>query len=513
MPGYAPKVVLAPFPPAITEAEARAASSHHERKYIIEKLIEASSFLIKLNGETNIFGRNKNDPYKASLKTLHDRLHAGRPAISPVPKFAKNASRLRAVIALRARDPPEVNSRPLEDFEDLYYASLARMLDMMHTLNVRVASGFNEVTEKLYANGPTIADAHAMLTKQWITLNDPALVRPIDEAVRWCRYETVYEAITTDYEAGNFTREQADSLIEELHNQPDKPGIAWLGAWSPAMIGAWLEEKYRILLQVEKDEHERQIKENHERLAKQKEERRVKDKQESLLKDMHQREMLMRTKVNKTTKSTRSLRSLIKRPSVDKAMNSLEAHLDKAINDLEAHLDQLQVSDGRKSVQSDEQYGRPQWNSKQRYAACPVPRWVIPQEDQVYYKDTHLEIFEKVHIDKVGMSRVPLYLRIQNQSVMEQERRQLSQQLHIRLAEYKRIEDERVRIEEERIRIAEEKAWELRIARVAEYQQYLRRKASPAARQHMSATINNARRVHSGETEGYDADGDYKMGV
>jgi hypothetical protein len=480
MPGYAPQVALAPFPPAITEADARAARTHHEKEYIIEKLIEASSFLIELNGKTNIFGHSKNDPYKASLKTLYDRLHAGRPALSPLPKFARNPSRLRAVIALRAIDPPAVDSRPLEDFEDLYYALLGRMLDMMHLLNIRVGSGFNQVSDKLYADGPTIADTHAMLTKQWITFNDPALVRPLDEAVRWCRFEAVYEAITTDYKAKTFTREHAESLIEELHNQPDKPGITWLGAWSPAMICAWLEEKYHILLQVEKEEHERQIKENHERIARENEQRRAKDKQEQILREMHQRQMLARTKVNKTTRSNRSLRSL------NRAMSNLEAHLDKAIVDLNAHFDQLQVG---KPVQPAEQPERPQWNAKQRYADCPLPRWVIPQEDQVYYKDTHSETFVPVYIDNVGMTRVPLYLRIQNQPAMEQERLQLSEQLHIRVAEHKRIE--------------EENAWQLKFERVARYQQYLRSRASPAARQHISATFSNGHR--------YDNEGDYKM--
>jgi hypothetical protein len=308
MPGYIPKAVLTPFPPAITEAAARAASAIYEREYIVHSLTGLSGYLVDMDDLTKIFGPSKHDPFRPSLKTLYDRLYAGYPTISPLPGMAKDTSQLRKTLTIRTRKP--VSFRPLEDFEDLYYASLARMQDMTQTLNVRLASGFNKVTDKLFDNGPTIAEMHATLTEHWGIMNDPSLVCALDCAVRQSRVNKLYEAITTELEANVITQDDADELFTDLYNSKDKAeGLAWIAAWSPAMIGAWLEEKYRVLMHVEKKEQKRQ----HDRYNK----------------EMQRRSRLAKTRVTKSTKSTRSLRSPIRRSSLEKMVQEVEAELAK----------------------------------------------------------------------------------------------------------------------------------------------------------------------------------------
>lgn len=260
MPGYAPKAVLTPFTPAFTEAAVRGTHSAYEPEYIVRNLVELSSYLVSLAEHTNFFGTTRHDPYSPSLKTLYDRLNAGHLALSPLSSISKDATRLRQTLGERVRNP--ILSRPLEDFEDLYYAVLARMQDMVHTLNVRLASGFNKVNDQLFDNGPCITDLHASLVEYWTILNDPACARALDDAIRQARVDRLYEEINTELESSVITQTDAQKLLEDLFQSKDTTdGLAWIGGWSPAMIGAWLEEKYRVLLSIEKDEDERRERE------------------------------------------------------------------------------------------------------------------------------------------------------------------------------------------------------------------------------------------------------------
>ncbi|KAH7405950.1 hypothetical protein DE146DRAFT_676566 [Phaeosphaeria sp. MPI-PUGE-AT-0046c] len=264
MPGYAPKAVLTPFTPAFTEAAVRDTHSTYDPEYIVRNLVELSSYLISLAAHTNFFGTARHDPYSPSLKTLYDRLNSGRVALSPLSGISKDATRLRQTLTERVRHSNL--SRPLEDLEDLYYAILARMQDMVQTLNLRLASGFNSLTDRLFDNGPRITDLHASLVEYWSILNDPACARALDDAIRQARVDRLYAEINAELESNVITQTDAQKLLEDLFQSKDTTeGLAWIGGWSPAMVGAWLEEKYRVLLSVEKEEDERQAREMRKR--------------------------------------------------------------------------------------------------------------------------------------------------------------------------------------------------------------------------------------------------------
>jgi hypothetical protein len=264
MPGYTPKEVLTPFPPAVTEAAVRASETSYSSDFIIGNLLTLTAYLVDLVHHTNIFGPSVHSPYNPSLATLYARLNEGYLAISPLTGIAKDAARQRKALGVRLRD--SIEQRPLEDFEDMYYAVLARMQDMLQTLNARLASGFNAVTDVLFVSGPSIADLYASLTAHWNILNDVATVRAIDDAVRQTRVNRLYSEINAELEANVITPADAEELLTDLFESKDTTeGVAWITGWSPAMIGAWLEEKYRVLMQVEKEEDERQAREMRKR--------------------------------------------------------------------------------------------------------------------------------------------------------------------------------------------------------------------------------------------------------
>jgi hypothetical protein len=155
-----------------------------------------------------------------------------------------------------------VQSRPLEDFEDMYYAVLARMQDMQHTLNARLSSGFNDVHDALFPGGPSIADFATSMAQYWGVFNAPACARALDDAVRQARVTRLYEEIHMALDANVITQADADELLTDLFESKDTAeGMKFIGRWSPAMIGGYLHERYRVLLQVEKEEDERQARE------------------------------------------------------------------------------------------------------------------------------------------------------------------------------------------------------------------------------------------------------------
>lgn len=264
MPGYTPLAVLPPFSPAVTEEDVKSSPEIYQSEHVIHNLLHIAGYLVQLVNDTTLFGPASHDPYTPSLKTLLDRLHAGHLALTPLPDIAKDASRLQQTLSGRWTD--SVHSRPLEDFEDVYYAVLARMQDMQHTLNARLSSGFNDVHDALFAGGPSIADFAASMAQYWGVLNAPACARALDDAVRQARVTRLYEEIHMALDANVITQADADELLADLFESKDTAeGMKFIGGWSPAMIGGYLHERYRVLLQVEKEEGERQAREMRKR--------------------------------------------------------------------------------------------------------------------------------------------------------------------------------------------------------------------------------------------------------
>ncbi|KAH7078919.1 hypothetical protein BKA63DRAFT_253983 [Paraphoma chrysanthemicola] len=260
MAGHAPTAILPPFSPAVTQEAIKSTPTQYPPEHVIQNLLSIAEYLITIVNSTNLFGPSGDDPYTPSLKTLYDRIYAGRLALTPLPDIAKDANRLTQTVS--ARWTGGVNERPLEDFEDLYYAVLGRMQDMLQTLNVRLSSGFNNVDDVLFVRGPSITEFAATLAEYWDVFNSPECARALSDAVRQARVNRLFEEIHLALEANNITQADADDFLAELfQNKDETDGMQPVGGWSPAMIGAYLDEKYRVLMQVEKEEDERQARE------------------------------------------------------------------------------------------------------------------------------------------------------------------------------------------------------------------------------------------------------------
>lgn len=253
MPSSAPPIthLLDALSPEAAEGTAPASSNE-----VKKALLDMASDLLATQAKSSIFATPNTtpDPYRPSLQTLYARLETGALAPSPLKALAKEASRVKDGVGKKTGKPPL--RRPLEDFEDVYYAMLAMVQDMHQTLSTRLSSGFNAPSDPLFENGITIASFHAWLLEQWEILNDARLAKALDNAIRRSRVKHLHQELIAQVELGALTEADADELLADLYDPNEYEtvaGLAWLGAWSPAMISAWLEEKYRIILKLEKE--------------------------------------------------------------------------------------------------------------------------------------------------------------------------------------------------------------------------------------------------------------------
>jgi hypothetical protein len=246
--------MLPPFSAAATQASVEASTESFPADYITNIILEISGYLASLVEQSTLFSRSVNDLYSPSLRTLHARLHSGQLNPSPIQSHANDIARIKATLGQRTTK--DATQRPLEDFEDLYYAVLARMQDIHQILNARLGSGFSTFTDPVYPDGPSIADLYVSLVQYWDALNHNAFVKPIDCAVRRSRIEYLHQEIIVQVHNDEITHADAQELLNDLYdpNEYDNiQGLAWIGGWAPSMVAAWLEEKYRIVLKIEKE--------------------------------------------------------------------------------------------------------------------------------------------------------------------------------------------------------------------------------------------------------------------
>ncbi|KAF2632636.1 hypothetical protein BU25DRAFT_382262 [Macroventuria anomochaeta] len=249
--------LLPPFSPAATQAAVKASTDSYPADYISSIIIEISGYLVSFAEKSALFGRLANDPWSPSLRTLRSRLHSGQLNPSPIQSHANESARIRATLGQRtAKDAAH---RPLEDFEDLYYAVLARMQDIHQILTARLGSGFSTFTDAVYPDGPSIADLYVSLAQYWDVLNHTAFVKPIDCAIRRSRVKYLHQEIIAQVHNDEITQIDAEELLSDLYDPNEYDGIqglAWVSGWAPSMVAAWLEEKYRVVLKIEKEDAE-----------------------------------------------------------------------------------------------------------------------------------------------------------------------------------------------------------------------------------------------------------------
>ncbi|KAF1934074.1 uncharacterized protein M421DRAFT_235 [Didymella exigua CBS 183.55] len=247
--------VLPLFSPAATQAAVEASTESFPADYITNIILEISGYLVSLVEQTALFGRPSNDHYSPSLGTLHARLHGGQLNPSPIQSHANETARIKATLGQHTTT--DVTQRPLEDFEDLYYAVLARMQDIHQILNARLGSGFSTFTDAVYPDGPSIADLYVSLAQYWDALNHNKFVKAIDCAVRRSRVKYLHQEIIAQVHNDEITHSDAEELLNDLYDPKDYNGIqglAWVSGWAPSMVAAWLQEKYRIVLKIEKED-------------------------------------------------------------------------------------------------------------------------------------------------------------------------------------------------------------------------------------------------------------------
>jgi hypothetical protein len=137
----------------------------------------------------------------------------------------------------------------------LYYVLLSTVQGYHHTLSLRLQNGFSVPNDTLYAFGPTIVQFHGTLVQCWDALNEPGLIKTLDDAVRHARIKELHLDTVTKRDTGMLTPRDADELLGDLYGDENAvQGISFIGSWAPAMISAWLTEKYRTVLEAEKEE-------------------------------------------------------------------------------------------------------------------------------------------------------------------------------------------------------------------------------------------------------------------
>ncbi|KAF2003828.1 hypothetical protein P154DRAFT_572660 [Amniculicola lignicola CBS 123094] len=253
---------IEPLEPATSLDTIRAAPVTWLDHEVKAELLVLTKKLLQYDLECELWDPEDYDPFSVSLSMLEDRLRNGQfgpPASvsgskSPSPADISN---LRANI--HKRTGKRAQNRPLEEFQDLYHALVAKVKDLHSQICVQVNNGFMRASGEIWYQGPTLEWFADELVEYWDILNDPEVVQPLDDAVRRANVKDLHTQMIDDHYAGKLSADDLEELSEYLYEEEKFAGIAGLvetSGWAPAMIRAWLTEKYHVLLRVEQDAEE-----------------------------------------------------------------------------------------------------------------------------------------------------------------------------------------------------------------------------------------------------------------
>ncbi|KAF1966936.1 hypothetical protein BU23DRAFT_485012, partial [Bimuria novae-zelandiae CBS 107.79] len=199
--------------------------------------------------------------YTPSVRTLHKRLRTGYYApFSGITIHNENVAELaqQAVNKSTKASPME---RPLGDFEDLYYAILAAVKAMHDLIILRLNNSFNRPDSPLFSSsGHTLSSFRELLLGHWNALNQPSLILALDKAIRRPSIENHLSQILGTEAFGAMTRKDVDGACTFLYEKnvvKNSPRLGWVIHGSPAMINGQLNEKYRLVFQMEKKMHQK----------------------------------------------------------------------------------------------------------------------------------------------------------------------------------------------------------------------------------------------------------------
>ncbi|KAF2691531.1 hypothetical protein K458DRAFT_286595, partial [Lentithecium fluviatile CBS 122367] len=257
MPG--PLSPLAPLPEAVTQAAVMATSlTAWQPQAVIQEFLDMTQQFLAIVGRDTLLGRadRKPDPFIPSLGNLYNRLLSGQRPPSPIESHA-NADP-NATQTLHRRTSKGLLQRPLEDYEDLYYALLALTQEMHQTLCLRINNGFCTISSPIHEDGQSVAQVLDFLHGCWTLLNNPAVARALDGTIRAWRFKRLKGQLTRQFHDGQFTQEDYYELREDLEDPTAYPSITGLKfetmGRSAALINTELKQKYRKVFSAERKE-------------------------------------------------------------------------------------------------------------------------------------------------------------------------------------------------------------------------------------------------------------------
>jgi hypothetical protein len=251
---------ISELPEAISQAEVSHVENGDDELYVKTTILRTACDILWLEDTGTLWTSSDPTPYTISLDTLCHRLLYGKPAPSPIKNFLKDVALTRKLL----KDGKTTRTpllRPLEDFEDVYYVSLAVIRELHDRIRTRVNEGFTELDDIITDQNHeetglplTAVLAHGELRGWWSVLNSPTLVKTLDQAVVRERVKAMHSDVLRRIEDGVFSKKFGDNIIVEIYAKDEREeieGLAWIGSWGPGLISAWLEEKYRVVFEVE----------------------------------------------------------------------------------------------------------------------------------------------------------------------------------------------------------------------------------------------------------------------
>ncbi|KAF2643199.1 hypothetical protein P280DRAFT_393842, partial [Massarina eburnea CBS 473.64] len=243
-----------PLPPAMTEAEVERCPFLMLEEDVKSLLFNITTMLLDhLQQPNSIFGDLDPNPSEPSLQTLYKRLKNNDPA----PSLIKGHRKVEALVKERLR-PQSFKmplDRSLEDYEDLFYALVARIRDLHGTLTMHLTHFVPDPDRMLFpASNITMATFHDQLIELFALLNNVALVAALHNAVKRGRAKATHDWRLIQLEKHEITQTEFDMLMNRIYDPPpygDIDGMEFIAGNSSAMICARLQEKYRVFLQLE----------------------------------------------------------------------------------------------------------------------------------------------------------------------------------------------------------------------------------------------------------------------
>ncbi|KAH7126911.1 hypothetical protein B0J11DRAFT_416787, partial [Dendryphion nanum] len=263
-----------------TGAQVNASDSIWDHHTVKTAIVDISRDIVAMDDKSTLWRKTKVTPHSISVNMLFNRLETGKAAAHPIEAYSFSETSTKALLQLPIAK--SLNSRPLEDFQDLYLASIAKIRDIHQHVALRINNGFMNLTDVLSPSGGlTLGEAITLLEDHWDTLNEPGLMKSLDNASREAMRKHGHAEILSRFDSGQLTKIEAEECFDQLYNPALSDmiaGIPWIMDWAPGMIGAFLEEKYRVMLRIEKEECARR---KNEEMSRMKNEEMLRKKEES----------------------------------------------------------------------------------------------------------------------------------------------------------------------------------------------------------------------------------------